>query len=123
MKNHTVRFVYANIHHTQKGTMMVCGEPHRYEKITPGASTVAKFKTLILMVLEDFSSSQTERQVNALIMSCLFCPPNLLTIGVKPTKRLGVNGGMDALVLCIRYNPPNYPIAKIQLFFQTKERK
>ena len=34
-------------------------------------------------------------------MSCLFCPPNLLTIGVKPTKRLGVNGGMDALVLCI----------------------
>ena len=33
-----------------------------------------------------FDGSQTERQVNALIMSCLFCPPNLLTIGVKPTK-------------------------------------
>ena len=56
-------------------------------------------------------------------MSCLFSPPNLLTIGTKPTKRLGVNGGMDASVLCIRYNPPNYPIAKIQLFFQTKEEK
>jgi len=31
----------------------------------------------------------------------------------KTHQRLGVNGGMDALVLCIRYNPPNYPIAKV----------
>ena len=51
--------------------------------------------------------------VNAFIMSCLFSPPNLLTYRYKTHQRLGVNGGMDALVLCIRYNPPNYPIAKI----------
>ena len=93
--------------------MMAYSKPHGIDIITPGASTVAKFKTIIAVNLRDSSSSQTERQVNALIMSCLFCPPNLLTIGVKPTKRLGVNGGMDALILCIRYNPPNYPIAKV----------
>ena len=67
--------------------MMVCGEPHRNEKITPGASTVAKFKTLILMVLEDFSSSQTERQVNALIMSCLFTHPISFVCGHKTHKK------------------------------------
>ena len=56
-------------------------------------------------------------------MSCLFCPPNLLTIGVKPTKRLGVNGGMDALILCIRYNPPIVQSQKYNYFPEQKKVK
>lgn len=67
--------------------MMACNEPHGIDIITPGASTVAMFKTLILMVLEDFSSSQTERQVNALNYVMPLYPPNLLCLQVlNPQK-------------------------------------
>ena len=118
-----VRSVYTTTHCTYKGTMMAYREPHRNDIITPGASTVAKFKTIMTLNLRDSKLSQTERQVNALIMSCLFTHPTSFVCRHKTRKRLGVNGDMDASVLCIRYNPPNYPIAKVQFFFQTKERK
>ena len=62
----------------------------QFRVITPGASTVAKFKTIMTLNLRDSKLSQTERQVNALIMSCLFTHPVLLTCRVEPTKRLGV---------------------------------
>ena len=56
----------------------VCAYKISYEAdiITPGASTVATFKTLILIFLEDFRPSQTQRQVNAFNMSGLHFPPN-----------------------------------------------
>ncbi len=89
MKTHTVRFIYANAHHTRKGTMLACSEPHRNDIITPGASTVAKFKTTISEFAR-FDGSQTERQVNAFIMSCLVTHPALLIVDMKSAKRLGV---------------------------------
>ncbi len=73
--------VYANMHCAQKGTMIACSEPHGIDIITPGASTVAEFKTIKAVNLRDSSSSQTERQVNAFIMSCLFTHPTSLSWG------------------------------------------
>ena len=43
--------------------------------ITPGTSTVATFKTGLLNLL-DYKKSQTQRRVNAFIMSGLHFPPN-----------------------------------------------
>ena len=74
-----VRSVYTTTHCTYKGTMIAHREPHRNDIITPGASTVAKFKTIMTLNLRDSKLSQTERQVNALIMSCLY-PPFLLCL-------------------------------------------
>ena len=74
-----VRSVYTTTHCTYKGTMIAYREPHRNDIITPGASTVAKFKTIMTLNLRDSKLSQTERQVNALIMSCLY-PPFLLCL-------------------------------------------
>ena len=45
MKTHAVRFIYTNTHCAQMGTMVACSEPHGNDIITPGASTVATFKT------------------------------------------------------------------------------
>ena len=53
--------------------------------ITPGTSTVAKFKTVIVNLL-DYRESQTERQVNAFIMSCLVTHPTALSWGVRLTE-------------------------------------
>ena len=77
-----VRSVYTTTHCTYKGTMMAYREPHRNDIITPGTSTVAKFKTIMTLNLRDSKLSQTERQVNALIMSCLY-PPFLLCLKYK----------------------------------------
>ena len=68
MKIQSVRSMYAEKHCTYKGTMMASREPHRVDIITPGASTVAEFKT-VKKEFARFNGSQTERQVNALIMS------------------------------------------------------
>ena len=62
-----VRSVYTTTHCTYKGTMMAYREPHRNDIITPGASTVAKFKTIMTLNLRDSKLSQTKRQVNAFI--------------------------------------------------------
>ena len=77
-----VRSVYTTTHCTYKGTMIAHREPHRNDIITPGTSTVAKFKTIMTLNLRDSKLSQTERQVNALIMSCLY-PPFLLCLKYK----------------------------------------
>ena len=45
MKIHAVRFIYTNTHCALMGTMVACSEPHGNDIITPGASTVATFKT------------------------------------------------------------------------------
>ena len=65
---------------------MAYREPHRNDIITPGASTVAKFKTIMTLNLRDSKLSQTERQVNALIMSCLLPTQPPLFAGIKPAK-------------------------------------
>ena len=57
------------------------------KKITPGASTVAKFKTIMTLNLRDSKLSQTERQVNAFIMSCLYPPFLLYHAGIKNRKK------------------------------------
>ena len=82
MKIQSVRSMYAEKHCTYKGTMMASREPHRVDIITPGASTVAEFKT-VKKEFARFDGSQTERQVNALIMSSLSYPPDLLNISLN----------------------------------------
>ena len=54
-----VRSVYTTTHCTYKGTMMAYREPHRNDIITPGTSTVAKFKTIMTLNLRDSKLSQT----------------------------------------------------------------
>ena len=116
--------IYAKTHCTQKGTMKACKEPYGIDIITPGASTVAEFMTITAVNLRDSSSSRTERQVNALIMSCLFTHPVLLTCRVKPTKRLGVCWGMESIGMR-RTDTPNQivPASKVLFYFQINERK
>ena len=56
------------------------------DKITPGTSTVAEFMTIIAVNLRDSSSSRTERQVNAFIMSCLVTHPSPCRGACAPLK-------------------------------------
>ena len=48
-----------------KGTTHAYKVSRESDKITPGTSTVAKFKTLIRKFCENFYVSQTQRRVNA----------------------------------------------------------
>ena len=57
-----------------------------FDIITPGTSTVAEFKTIMTVNVRDYSASQTERQVNAFIMSCLVTHPTALSWGVRLTE-------------------------------------
>ena len=76
MKIQSIWHVYATNHCTPKNTIRAYTEPHGNEIITPGTSTVAKFVTGHLKLCENFSTSRTERQVNAFIMSCLVTRPS-----------------------------------------------
>ena len=69
MKNHAVRFIYTNTHCTQMGTMMTCSEPHGNDIITPGASTVATFKTQILEVarFQTISNRASSKRLNYVV--------------------------------------------------------
>lgn len=68
-------------------------------KITPGTSTVAKFKTTIVNLL-DYRESQTQRRVNAFIMYRLPSHPmpalyNFVILRLRHTRH-----GVDCLVRC-----------------------
>ena len=68
MKNQTMRGTYTQSHCTLTGVQQwLALWPHGVDIITPGASTVAKFKTITTLNLRDSKLSQTERQVNALL--------------------------------------------------------
>ena len=76
MKIQTIWCVNATMHCIPENTMMAYTKPYG-SIITPGASTVAKFKTgFARKACENFDTSQTERQVNAFIMSCLVTRPS-----------------------------------------------
>ena len=59
MKIQTVGSMCARIHHTQKGTMMAYMKPYRNDIITPGASTVAEFKTVKTNVRDSMGLKQS----------------------------------------------------------------
>lgn len=72
--------------------------------ITPGTSTVAKFKTKHFCDLLDYRPSQTQRQVNAFIMSGLYSPP---------TARF--------VLLCHLLTPPYSARRRLPYLYITKE--
>ena len=60
-----------------KGTTHAYKVSRESDKITPGTSTVATFETLTMKLCENFRLSQTQRQVNAFIMSWKSRPTQL----------------------------------------------
>lgn len=103
--------------------MMANMLPHRNDIITPGASTIAMFKTIMTLNLRDSKLSQTERQVNAFIMSCLY-PPFLLCLADVITRKKARRGTRHGRIntKCTKHEA-NLSTSKLIYFLRTKERK
>ena len=95
-------------------------------QITPGTSTVAKFKTEFCN-LRDYGTSRTERQVNAFFMSSSsFAHPSSSDEGM-PCQRLGASLGRGKCLIfpqrgVLNFNNRRFTKYKITLF-SWKQRK
>ena len=103
---------------------MACNETAWVDIITPGTSTVDHIQDNNYCEFARLQTVSNTASINALIMSCLFTHPGLLTCRGEPTKRLGVCWGMESIGMR-RMGTPNQiiPASKVQIYSRTKERK
>ena len=100
MKNQTIRGTCGKTHCIQKDTTMTCISPHGVDIITPGTSTVAKFKTKISMCCKIRLVSNRASSKRLFHYVAPRYPPCLLAAGLIPRKRLGVCRDTDASASC-----------------------